>query len=56
MKAVGVSRKKSPSSVEALVRRAGKGGEPVSISPVVDFYNAISLKYLVPAGGFDIGS
>lgn len=54
MKAVGVSRKKFPSSVEALVRRAGRGGDPVSISPIVDFYNSISLKYLVPAGGFDI--
>lgn len=54
MKAVGVPRKKFPSSIEALVRRAGKGGDPVSIIPVVDFYNSISLKYLVPAGGYDI--
>lgn len=54
MKAVGVSRKQFPSSLEALVRRAGKSNMAVSISPLVDFYNAISLKYLVPAGGFDI--
>lgn len=54
MKAAGAPRKQFPSSIEALVRRAGKGGEPVSIGPVVDFYNAISLTHLVPAGGFDI--
>ena len=54
MKAAGAPRKKFPSSIEALTRRAGKGGEPVRIGPLVDFYNAISLRYLVPAGGFDI--
>lgn len=53
-KALGVSRKQFPSSVEALVRRAGKGGEPISINPLVDFYNSISLKYLVTAGGYDL--
>lgn len=56
MAAVGAPRKKFPSSIEALARRAGKGGEPVSINAVVDFYNAISLRHLVPAGGYDIDS
>lgn len=54
MKNIGVSRKKYPSSVEALVRRAGKNENPVRINLIVDFYNAISLKYLVPAGAYDI--
>ena len=54
MKAAGAPRKKFPSSIEALTRRALKGGEPIRIGPLVDFYNAISLQYLVPAGGFDI--
>jgi DNA/RNA-binding domain of Phe-tRNA-synthetase-like protein len=31
-----------------------KGGDPFSISPLVDFYNAISLRHIVPAGGFDL--
>lgn len=53
-KALGVSRKEFPSSIEALVRRAGKGGEPFAINPLVDFYNAVSLRHLVPAGGFDL--
>ena len=56
MAAAGAPRKKFPSSIEALGRRAGKGGEPVSINPVVDFYNAISLRHLVPAGGYDLDS
>lgn len=54
MKKVGANRKQFPSSIEAMVRRAGKGGSPMSINPLVDFYNAVSLNHLVPAGGFDI--
>jgi DNA/RNA-binding domain of Phe-tRNA-synthetase-like protein len=54
MRRAGAPRKKFPASIEALVRRAGKGGSPPSINPLVDLYNAISLKYLVPAGGFDL--
>ena len=53
-KALGVSRKAFPSSLEAMVRRVGKGGEPISINPLVDFYNAVSLKYMVTAGGYDL--
>lgn len=52
--AMGVSGKQFPSSVEALLRRAMKGGEPFAINPLVDFYNTVSLEFLVPAGGFDL--
>ena len=51
---MGVSGKQFPSSVEALLRRALKGGAPFSINPLVDFYNAVSLRHLVPAGTFDL--
>jgi DNA/RNA-binding domain of Phe-tRNA-synthetase-like protein len=51
---MGVSGKQFPSSAEALLRRALKGGEPFRINPLVDWYNAISLRHLVPAGGFDL--
>jgi DNA/RNA-binding domain of Phe-tRNA-synthetase-like protein len=54
MAATGVSGRKYPSSVESLLRRAFKGGEPPRINPIVDFYNSISLRYVVPAGGFDL--
>jgi DNA/RNA-binding domain of Phe-tRNA-synthetase-like protein len=52
--AMGVSGKEFPSSVEALLRRALKGGEPFVINPLVDWYNTISLRHLVPAGAFDL--
>ena len=54
MAATGVSGRKYPSSVESLLRRAFKGGEPPRINPLVDFYNSISLRHVVPAGGFDL--
>jgi DNA/RNA-binding domain of Phe-tRNA-synthetase-like protein len=52
--AMGVSGKEFPSSIEALLRRALKGGEPFQINPLVDWYNAISLRHMVPVGGFDL--
>jgi DNA/RNA-binding domain of Phe-tRNA-synthetase-like protein len=52
--AQNISGKEFPSSIEAMLRRALKGGEPFTINPLVDFYNAISLRHLVPAGGFDL--
>jgi DNA/RNA-binding domain of Phe-tRNA-synthetase-like protein len=54
MAATGVSGRRFPSSVESLLRRAFKGGEPPSINPLVDFYNSLSLRHVVPAGGFDL--
>ncbi len=53
-RAIGVSGKEFPSSIEAMLRRAMKGGEPFRINPLVDFYNAVSLRHVVPAGGFDL--
>ena len=50
----GVSGKQFPSSIEALLRRALKSNDPFHINPLVDFYNTISLRYIVPAGGFDL--
>ncbi len=44
-----------PPSLQAVVRRVVKGKELPRINPLVDLYNAISLKYLVPAGGEDLG-
>ncbi|MGI6766179.1 MAG: B3/4 domain-containing protein [Lentihominibacter sp.] len=54
MKEAGVRRKQYPSSIEAMVRRAGKTDEPFHINPIVDFYNAVSLKNIMPAGGYDL--
>jgi len=41
-------------SVEALLRRARRGGPPLQVLPLVDAYNAISLRWLVPVGAFDL--
>jgi DNA/RNA-binding domain of Phe-tRNA-synthetase-like protein len=43
-----------PTSIEALLRRAMKGGAPFRINPLVDFYNGVSLRHTVPVGGFDL--
>jgi DNA/RNA-binding domain of Phe-tRNA-synthetase-like protein len=52
---MGLSPRDFRSSIEALLRRAMRGGEPFTISPLVDFYNAVSLHHVVPIGGFDLG-
>jgi len=41
-------------SAEALVRRVLKGEEIPPINRVVDAYNAVSLRHVVPAGGEDL--
>jgi DNA/RNA-binding domain of Phe-tRNA-synthetase-like protein len=55
MSEIGISGRKFPSSIESLLRRAFKGGDPPHINPLVDFYNAVSLRHVVPAAGFDLG-
>ena len=41
------------SSIEALLRAARADGIR-SINPLVDFYNAVSLRHLLPCGGEDL--
>ncbi len=55
-RAFGAKPKKYPSSIEALCRRALKGEAPPSISPLVDLYNEVSLRHLLPVGGEDLES
>ncbi|MFY9825176.1 MAG: phenylalanine--tRNA ligase beta subunit-related protein [Thermoanaerobaculia bacterium] len=50
----GAKPKDHPSSIENLVRRAAKGHALPRINPLVDLYNTISLRYLLPAGGEDL--
>ena len=42
------------SSIEALLKRVHSGNHIGSINPLVDIYNAISLKYGFPCGGEDM--
>jgi DNA/RNA-binding domain of Phe-tRNA-synthetase-like protein len=50
----GAKPKKYLSSVESLYRMTLKGLDLRPISPVVDIYNLISLKHMVPVGGDDL--
>ena len=40
-------------SIEALLKRVLKGNPVGHITPAVDIYNAISLKYALPVGGMN---
>lgn len=53
-RAFGVKAKQYPSSIENLLKRVTKGEELRSINPLVDLYNVVSLRHLVPVGGEDI--
>lgn len=48
------TKKGARSSVEALLKRVYNGNHIGTINPLVDIYNAISLKYALPCGGEDI--
>lgn len=48
------TKKGARSSIEALLKRVKKGNSVGPINPLVDIYNAISLKYALPCGGEDI--
>ena len=51
---LGISGSKFPSSIESMARRVLKGDPFPRINPLVDLYNSISLRYLVPMGGHDL--
>ena len=40
-------------SAEALVRRTLKTGKLPVINTAVDLYNIVSVKHIIPMGGFD---
>jgi len=51
---LAISGSKFPSSIESMARRVLKGDPFPKINPLVDLYNSVSLKYLVPMGGHDL--
>ncbi|HEY3566916.1 MAG TPA: phenylalanine--tRNA ligase beta subunit-related protein [Thermoanaerobaculia bacterium] len=50
----GAKPKDYPSSIENLARRVLKGWSVPHVNPLVDLYNTISLRHLVPVGGEDL--
>lgn len=55
-RAFGAKPKDHPSSIENLIRRVAKGGRLPHVSTLVDLYNAISLRHLLPVGGEDLAA
>ena len=53
---LGINPNKFLCSIEALLTRIAKGKGFPEISPVVDFGNAVSLKYRLPIGAHDMGT
>jgi len=51
---LGISGSKFPSSVESMARRILKGDPFPKINSLVDLYNSVSLRFLVPMGGHDL--
>jgi DNA/RNA-binding domain of Phe-tRNA-synthetase-like protein len=51
----GAKPQRTPCSVEALLKRVTRDGALPSAGPLVDFYNAISIAYVLPVGGEDMG-
>lgn len=51
---LGISGSKFPSSIESMARRILRGDPFPTVNPLVDLYNSISLKHLVPMGGHDL--
>lgn len=49
----GAKPKKYQCSAEALLQRTLKGQDLPAINGIVDLYNALSLKYVLPIGGED---
>lgn len=52
----GAKPKDFKSSIEALAKRVLKGEQLSPINPLVDLYNCISIKYVLPVGGEDLGA
>ena len=51
--AMGAKPSRYPSSAEALIGRILKGQELPRVNALVDLYNAVSVRHLVPLGGED---
>ncbi|KQN61884.1 hypothetical protein ASE99_21655 [Serratia sp. Leaf51] len=55
-RAFGAKPKRTPCSAEALRKRVLKDGTMASLDPVVDLYNAVSIRYAVPVGGENVAA
>ena len=52
----GAKPKRTPCSAYALRKRVLKDGSLPSLDPVVDIYNAVSIRYAIPVGGENLAA
>ena len=55
-RAFGTKPKRTPCSASALRERVLKEGALPPLDPVVDIYNAISIRYAIPVGGENLAA
>lgn len=55
-KTFGAKPKRTPCSAAALRKRVQKDGSLPSLDPVVDIYNAVSIRYAIPVGGENLAA
>ncbi|MDU1923445.1 phenylalanine--tRNA ligase beta subunit-related protein, partial [Enterobacter sp.] len=55
-KAFGAKPKRTPCSASALRKRVMRDGSLPPLDPVVDIYNAISIRYAIPVGGENLAA
>ena len=55
-KAFGAKPKRTPCSATALRKRVIKDGSLPPLDPVVDIYNAVSIRYAIPVGGENLAA
>lgn len=51
---LGINPKRCRPSAEALLRQLDRKGVLPNINPIVDLYNDVSVRHLVPVGGYDV--
>lgn len=52
----GAKAKRTPCSAEALRKRVLRDGSLPPLDPIVDLYNAVSLRFAIPVGGENISA
>ncbi|MGL4287193.1 MAG: B3/B4 domain-containing protein [Phreatobacter sp.] len=55
-RAFGAKPQRTPCSAQALRKRVERDGGLAPISAIVDFYNALSIRYALPVGGENIAA
>ncbi|MFJ5709448.1 B3/4 domain-containing protein [Streptomyces sp. NPDC093105] len=56
LRSFGTNPRRARPSIDALSRRLRTSGRLPRVSPLVDTCNVVSLRHLVPTGGFDLAA